>query len=259
MAVDHYARAARGWARGAMRVYGPIAEELVDLCPHPLAGRHVLDAGAGTGAASIVLARRGARPVAMDLSLGMLAENVACGAMRAVSDVRVLPLRDNAVDASVAAFVLNHVTDPHDAFVELVRVTRRGGAVLANVFSNISKSAVRDRIDDVAIEEGWRAPDWYLEVKATATPLLGSAVAMAAVAHAAGLAQVAVEERAVDVGVTAPEDLVDYRFGQAHFTAWLDEMEPERLAGIRHRAAETIRPIMEPYRPIVVFLSAVAA
>ena len=75
--ADHYAGAGRRWALGATLVYGPIAAELVAMSPHPLAGRTVLDAGAGTGAASSALAARRARPVAMDLSFDMLAWNAA--------------------------------------------------------------------------------------------------------------------------------------------------------------------------------------
>jgi SAM-dependent methyltransferase len=258
MAVDHYARSGRRWASGAMRVYGPIAELLVDMCPHPLAGRRVLDAGAGTGAAGAVLARRGARALAVDLSPAMLAASTATVGMRAAADVRALPLREGAVDACVAAFVLNHLTDPAAGMAELARATRPGGAILATAFGSEYRSRVRDRIDEVALEEGWRVPAWYAEVKATAVPLLGSAAAMAAAARAAGLGDVDVDERAVDVGVTAPEDLIAYRFGQAHFAAWLDEIGPERGRRLRARAAGAIRPIMEPYRPVVVFLRALA-
>ena len=258
MTVDRYARAGRGWASGAMRVYGPIAEELVGMCAQPLEGRLVLDAGAGTGAAGIVLSRRGARPVAMDLSLDMLAENSAGGSLRAAADVRALPLRDGAVDASVAAFVLNHLVAPGAGLVELARVTRRGGDVLATVYSNASGSAVRDLVDEVAREAGWPVPDWYVELKATAVPLLGSAAAMEAAARSAGLREVAVDERPVDVGLTEPEDLVDYRFGQAQFAAWLEEIGPVWSARARWRAVEAVRPVMEPYRPVVVFLRAIA-
>jgi SAM-dependent methyltransferase len=241
-----------------MRVYGPIAEELVAMCAQPLEGRPVLDAGAGTGAAGAVLRRRGARPLAVDLSPGMLAANVVPGTMRATADVRRLPLRDGAVDASVAAFVLNHLTDPLAGMAELERVTRRGGCVLVTVYSNASRSAVRDRVDEVAMEEGWHVPAWYVEAKATAVPLLGSADAMAATARAAGLADVVVDEHAVDVGVREAEDLVDYRFGQAHFSEWLDAIGPARDAEVRRRAADAIRSVMEPFCPIVVFLSAAA-
>jgi hypothetical protein len=55
-----------------------------------------------------------------------------------------------------------------------------------------------------------------------------------------------VDETAVDVGVTQPEDLVDYRFGQARFAAWLEQLGPRLAADIRMRAIEAIRPVMLP-------------
>jgi len=237
-------------------VYRPIATELVARSPHPLTGRTVLDAGAGTGAASTALASVGAHPVATDFSWDMLAWEAEDRPPCAVADVRALPVATAAVDDTVAAFVLNHLLDPAAGFAELVRVTRPGGAVLVSVFSNASQSDVRDRVDELAMEEGWQVPDWYQEMRNKAAPLLGSAADMEAAARTAGLVDVAVDEQAVDVGVTEPEQLVAYRFGQAQFAPWLDRIGPERAGEFRRRTVEAIRPIMEPYCPIVVFLAA---
>jgi hypothetical protein len=79
---------------------------------------------------------------------------------------------------------------------------------------------------------------------------------MEAAAGDAGLVDVVVDERPVDVGIAEPEELVQYRFGQAQFAAWLDRIGSEQADDVRRRAVEAIRPIMEPYRPIVVFLAA---
>jgi SAM-dependent methyltransferase len=255
--VDHYAGAERRWATGARFVYGPIAHHIVAASPHPFAGRVVLDAGAGTGLVSEVLAKEGARGIAMDLSLDMLAWNRANRPPATVADLCALPLADEAVDDSVAAFVLNHLIEPAAGFAELIRirVTRPGGAVLAGVFANSSRSEARDRVDDTAVEAGWQAPDWYRVLKAKAAPVLGTAGDMAAVAHAVGLHDVTVDERAVDVGMTEPEELVEYRFGQAQFTGWLDHIGAEHAAQVKQRAADSARPIMRPYRPVVVLLS----
>lgn len=257
MTADRYTGAARRWAHGATLVYGPIAAELVAMSPHPLAGHTVLDVGAGTGAATAALVAAGAHPIAMDLSFDMLAWNARARPPCVAADIRALPVSASSVDDAVAAFVLNHLTAPAAGLAELVRVTRSGGAVLAAVFSNASRSQARDRVDAVAQDAGWQVPDWYLELKTTALPVLGTATAMSAAAHAAGLAGVAVEERPVDVGVTEPEQLVSYRLGQALFASWLDRIGPRRAADIASHAAETIRPIMQPYRPIVVFLAAI--
>ena len=79
---------------------------------------------------------------------------------------------------------------------------------------------------------------------------------MTSAARVAGLADPLVAERPVDVGIAQPDQLVDYRFGQAHFAAWLDQVGPARAEEIRARAIEVVRPVMEPYQPVVVFLAA---
>jgi SAM-dependent methyltransferase len=256
MAVDHYAKAAPGFAHGAELVYAPIAAELVALGPYPLAGRTVLDAGAGTGAASRALRAHGARQLAMDMSLPMLAANAAERPPCFAADITALPLADDSVDAAVAAFVVNHLTDPAAGFAELRRVTRSGGAILASAFSNSNQDPARDQVDAVAAEAGWRPPPWYSTLKATAAPLVGTPRGMAGAAGAAGLAVISAEERSVDVGVTAPDQLVAYRLGHPTFADWLDTIGPEEAAQLARRAVEAIRSTMRPYRPSVVFLVA---
>ncbi len=257
MPADHYARSGPRWALGAELVYRPIAAELVATCPHRLTGRTVLDAGAGTGAATAALRRRGARILAIDLSPAMLTWQAEARPPCAVADIRSMPLPANAVDDSLAAFVLNHLTDPATGLAELARVTRPGGAILAAVFANDSRSKARDLIDASAAAAGWAPPAWYREMKLAAAPILGTATAMATAARAAGLAQVHADERSVDVGITEPRQLVRYRLGHPVFGAWLDAIGPERADALAARAEHAIGDAMEPYRPSVVFLHAV--
>ena len=110
--VDHYVGASWRWVEGATLVYGPIARQLVARTPHPLARRVVLDAGAGTGVVSSALVAAGARPLATHLSYGMLAYQARSRPPSTVGDIRALPVLDDAVDDSVAAFVLNHLVEP---------------------------------------------------------------------------------------------------------------------------------------------------
>jgi SAM-dependent methyltransferase len=255
--ADHYAASGPRWALGAELVYRPIAAALVATSPHRLSGRIVLDAGAGTGAASAALRRRGAHVVAIDLSPAMLASQQAARPPCAAADIRALPMPSGAVDDSVAAFVLNHLGDPGTGLAELARVTRPGGAILAAVFANDSRSAARDRIDAAALAAGWQAPAWYREMKTVSAPILGTADAMAAAAYAAGLGQVHTEERPVDVGVTEAGQLVHYRLGHPVFAAWLDALGPARAAAFAAEAERAVGDAMAPFRPSVVFLRAV--
>ena len=255
---DHYAGVAPDWDAHAARVYGPIAAELVAATPHPLRGRMVLDAGAGTGLAGRELAAAGARVLAVDLSLDMLRWQRASRPPAAVGDVCRLPLRGDAVDDVVAAFVLNHLSDPMPALRELTRVTRPGGAVLATVYATSNRSPVRDLIDAVAVDHGFRWPQWYLEIKQVAAPRLGTAAAMAEAAQAVGLSGIDVAEHPVDVGLDQAEQLVDYRLGQAHCRAWLDGLSDAARSRLRADALRAVTPVMQPYRPWVVRLVALA-
>lgn len=254
-APDRYARAAAGWV-DASRVYRPLAEELVRRSPVPVAGHVVLDVGTGTGVVGDALTAAGATVLAVDRSPDMLAWRSKERPPAAVADVLALPVSTGAVDAAVAAFVLNHLTEPDGGLRELVRVVRPGGVVLATVYSNASRSAVRDRLDEEAIALGYRVPDWYVELKSRATPMLGSALLMAEAAETAGLVDLEVTEEAVDVGIGRAADLVDYRFGQAHYTEWLASLGAAERARARRQVIAAIEPLMAPYRPTVVFLAA---
>lgn len=256
--TDHYAGTAEGWARSASLVYGPLANDLVAAAPHPLVGRLTLDVGAGTGLVSTALLAAGARPVALDFSLDMLSWHRGDRPSAVVADVNGLPLRTDSVDDAFAAFVLNHLPEPVPALRELARVTRPAGAVLATVYADSSSSPARDRVDAVAIEHGFRWPQWYLQLKEVSAPKLGTADAMAAAARDAGLVAVRAEEYAADLGLERAADLVDYRYHQAHCREWISALTPDRRAAVRAAAIAAIEPVMQPYRPRVVRLVATA-
>jgi len=84
----------------------------------------------------------------------------------AVADVTRLPLGDRSIDDTVAAFVYNHLTQPELALGEAAGSTHPGGALLACVYANASRSEVRDaHSTEAARAEGWHTPDWYIEIK----------------------------------------------------------------------------------------------
>ena len=91
--------------------------------------RPVVDVGTGSGHLSSALAARGARVVALDLSVPML-RRVPVGLARGAADVTCLPIRTAAAGAGLAAHVLHVVPRWRAAVAELDRVAGPEGVVL---------------------------------------------------------------------------------------------------------------------------------
>jgi ubiquinone/menaquinone biosynthesis C-methylase UbiE len=99
-------------------------------------GMHVLDAGAGTGAALpdlLEIAGSGIRVTGIDPTEAFVAlarkraDELGCDARYESGDVRALPYPDATFDAAFCDKVLLHVGPADAALAELVRVTRPGG------------------------------------------------------------------------------------------------------------------------------------
>jgi len=249
-----YEGAARGWADGAELVYGPLADALLARAPD-LAGLLVLDLGAGTGAVSSRLLSAGAHPLAVDASWSMLAHQAASRPPAVVGDVSRLPLVDDAVDGAAAAFVLNHLSDPVAALVEMRRVVRPGGFIVASVFSTEHPSAAKAAIDGALAAAGWEAPEWYRFLKSV-DDQLGSSASMIAAARAAGLQHVDVVEGPVRTGVTDPRDLVRYRLSQPPRTAFLAALSDEARRHVVEECVAAVAALDEAFEPGVVLLAA---
>ena len=92
----------------------------------PVATARILDAGAGEGALSDALRRRGYQVVACEISPSRFrASGVPC--IRADLNAR-LPFADASFDGVVSAEVLEHLENPHRLARECARILRPGGA-----------------------------------------------------------------------------------------------------------------------------------
>jgi ubiquinone/menaquinone biosynthesis C-methylase UbiE len=97
-------------------------------------GRAVLEVGCGAAMCSRWLARQGARPVAFDLSAGMLRHARSSAARTGIevplvqADAQRLPFRDETFDLACTAFgAVGFVADSARVMREVARVLRPGG------------------------------------------------------------------------------------------------------------------------------------
>ena len=92
------------------------------------AGSTVVDLASGTGDLCHDLERAGLRPVAVDLSFGML-DHATSGAPRVQGDALALPFGAGAVDGVVCGFALRNFVALPPMLAELARVVRPGGRI----------------------------------------------------------------------------------------------------------------------------------
>ena len=105
----------------------------------PVAGRRVLEVGAGSGRDTMALARAGAVAVVVDyapMSLELVArqsreQGVPVALVRA--DALAMPFRDGAFAVVFHQGLLEHFRDPRPLLAECARVTERGGRMVVDV------------------------------------------------------------------------------------------------------------------------------
>jgi len=230
------------WERGPRRVYDQLATALLDQCPVPFDRAIAVDAGAGTGAATAELTRRGAHVTAVDLSaamLQMLRRPGPTDATLAVGDVVRLPILNRAVDIAVAAFVLNHLPRPIEALRELARITRPTGAVLVSVFGEAPPHPSKAAIDAAAGRYGFTAPAWHRRMKDEFEPQTATPDALADLARQAGLFDVTA--RVVNIAPTMTDtDLVGWRTGMAHLAPFIATLPAEQAQALADDACAAV-------------------
>jgi ubiquinone/menaquinone biosynthesis C-methylase UbiE len=231
-----YSLTGGAWQHGPGRVYDRLAEVLVSRCPVPLHGCRVLDVGAGTGAASRAALGSGATAVvALDAAIGMLAHDAASRPPAAAGDALALPFPDRSFDAAVAAFSLNHLTDPAGGLREMARVTRPGGALVAGSYAADDVHPVKAAVEATLTARGWEPDPWYAALRADAAPLLATIATCGAAAGAAGL-DAEVEPVRVEFPELGPADLVAWRLGMAQHAPFVDQLPPGERAAVADEA-----------------------
>jgi SAM-dependent methyltransferase len=254
-----YERTGDAWARGPSLLYDRLALRIIESTGEQLRGSLVLDAGAGTGAVCRALRSVGATAIALDSSAGMLVHIGNAALLSVVGDVCSQPFLAASFDAAVSAFTISHLEAPERALGEMRRVVRARGLVIAAVFGAAAANASKDVVDQVAAEYGFIAPAWYATLKTRTEPLTNSPERLHACAHAAGLASVAVEDITIDSGLDAPQGMVEYRLGMAHFAPFVSSLTAAKHEALMRDATAEVARRGQAIRPRVLILSSRAS
>lgn len=161
MATDWAGTASAYDASFARLCEGAIAA-LIGCLPSADAVPHVLDAGTGTGRAAAALAQAGFDVTAVDAAQDMVDYGAAQPGRDGIrferADLLALPYADESFDASVANFVVNHLTVPLTGVRELARVTRPGGVIAVTIWPSEPVSAFNALWNDVIERSGAARP-----------------------------------------------------------------------------------------------------
>lgn len=100
-------------------------------------GAIIADIGCGHGEVTRPVARR-ALVFGIDLAQSMLTKAAAAGLIPLRASATALPLADKVFDCTLAAEMMQHLTDLEIFFKELVRVTKPGGKILVSTINRRS-------------------------------------------------------------------------------------------------------------------------
>jgi ubiquinone/menaquinone biosynthesis C-methylase UbiE len=147
------ARAA-GYGDLSGKVSGRLVEPLLDAAAVSH-GMRVLDVATGPGYVAAEAARRGARPLGIDISEGMLevARESNPHLDFELADVESLPFEDGLFDSTVGNFVLNHLPQPELAIAECARVLKAGGSMAFTVWDTPAENRYMGVVADALASE----------------------------------------------------------------------------------------------------------
>jgi SAM-dependent methyltransferase len=126
---------------------GEDARVLIVSAVAELRPERVLEVGCGWGELAVWIGdETGAEVTAVDLSPRMVELAAEAGVTAQLADVQALPFADGSFDVAVAAWMLYHVPDRERAIVELARVLRPGGRLVAATNSTTHLHELRELV-----------------------------------------------------------------------------------------------------------------
>jgi ubiquinone/menaquinone biosynthesis C-methylase UbiE len=232
---DAYDTAAPAWTHGAERVYLPLAQALVGQVE--VAGRRVLDLGAGTGVAGRAALAAGARSVvAADVAVAML-RRCAPPLQPVAADALRLPFRDRSFDLVLAAFCLGHLASLAAGLREARRI---GAAIAASSFAPGWTSPAKEAVETALRPFGYVPPAWYLRFKQETERAAGDPEVLTAQLAAAGFGQVRIRPVTVRTGLSAPAELAAWRLGMAHVAPFISSLQARDATAARQAAEQAV-------------------
>jgi SAM-dependent methyltransferase len=198
--------------------------------------------------------------IAVDNAVGMLRPDSGPRPPAAAGDALALPFRSGRFGAVVAAFCLNHLSDPAAGLAEAARVTRPGGAVVVSAYAEDDDHPVKAAVEQAVTRAGWKPEPWYQQLKVEAMPRLATAARMAEVAaEVPGLAGARATRYDVAFPELGPSDLVAWRLGMAQVAPFFTTLDPRRQAEVARTALDRLGPEPPPLVRRILILTALVA
>jgi ubiquinone/menaquinone biosynthesis C-methylase UbiE len=138
------------WQNSNLEFVNKIVEELEKT--GPLAGKTVLEIGAGSGATSIRLAQLGGRLVCLDYSRNAInvirrnAQDAHAAVACVLADAHALPFKDSTIDICFHQGFLEHFRELGGMLSEQHRTLKPGGVLLADVPQRYALYALKKRL-----------------------------------------------------------------------------------------------------------------
>jgi SAM-dependent methyltransferase len=170
----------------------------------------------------------------------MLAHDARRRPPAVAGDACRLPFADATFAAVVAAFSLNHLTEPARGLAEAARVIEPGGGLVASAYADDDTHPAKEAVEAAVAARGWVPEPWYRSVRADAIPRL--ATVERAAAAAAALTSAVVEHVRLPVPGLGGNELVAWRLGLAHVRTFVSGLSPAARADVVADALDRLGP-----------------